>query len=245
MDPKTFLGIDIGSVSVSCALTTNRGVLKTYYKRTEGRPQEKLIEILDEVKDEGLHEVGAACVTGSGREQTARTLGITAVNEIKAHATGALYFFPSVRTIIEIGGQDSKIIFLEDGEIQESAMNEICAAGTGSFLDEQAKTLEISIEELGSLACQATHPTPIAGRCAVFAKSDLIHKRRQGFSKKDILMGLCLALARTYISNLGKGKEFKKPLLFQGGVAANQGMREAFTQLLKLDPGELIIPKLL
>ncbi|MFB0556907.1 MAG: acyl-CoA dehydratase activase, partial [Dehalococcoidia bacterium] len=154
-----------------------------------------------------------------------------------------------VRTVIEIGGQDSKLIFLEWDEksgrtvIVDHALNEICAAGTGSFLDQQAYRLGISIDEFSSLATRAEKPATIAGRCSVFAKSDMVHLQQEGTSQEEIIAGLCYALARNYISNLGKGRRFVKPVAFQGGVAANKGVAKAFEELLELKPGELIIPE--
>ena len=118
-------------------------------------------------------------------------------------------------------------------------MNLLCAAGTGSFLDAQAKRLNISIEELSAQAVLSDRPTGIAGRCTVFAESDMIHKQQIGHRQEDIVMGLCLAMARNFLGNVCVGKEIRPPIVFQGGVSANQGMRRAFAELLKC---ELIIP---
>ena len=113
-------------------------------------------------------------------------------------------------------------------------MNTVCAAGTGSFLDQQAGRLNISIEDFGPLALRAKTPVRIAGRCAVFAESDMIHKQQIGCALPDILSGLCEALVRNYLSNLGKGKEILSPVVFQGGVAANVGMKKSFEAALGL-----------
>ncbi len=247
---KTYMGLDLGSVSLNIAIVDEElRLLESVYERTRGQPIPVLIDIFEALKKDfpGLDGVVG---TGSGRNLLADILGIDKENEIITQAKAAAYFHPEVRTVIEIGGQDSKLIFLELDEksgktvIVDHALNEICAAGTGSFLDQQAHRLGISIEEeFGNLALRAKRPATIAGRCSVFAKSDMVHLQQEGIAKEDIVAGLCYALARNYISNLGKGKRFKKPIAFQGGVAANKGVVKAFEALLGLEPGELIIPK--
>ena len=122
-------------------------------------------------------------------------------------------------------------------------MNTLCAAGTGSFLDQQASRLGLTIEKFGQLALKSTNPPRIAGRCSVFAKSDMIHLQQIATPDYDIVAGLCYALARNFKSNIGKGKMFLKPISFQGGVAANVGMWKAFLDVLELSDGELIVPK--
>jgi predicted CoA-substrate-specific enzyme activase len=141
---------------------------------------------------------------------------------------------------LEIGGQDSKIIILRQGVVADFAMNTVCAAGTGSFLDQQAARLNIPIEEFGPRSLQAKTPLRIAGRCSVFAESDMIHKQQMGHNLPDILAGLCEALVRNYLNNVGKGKEILGPVVFQGGVAANVGIKVAFEKALGL---EVIIPQ--
>ena len=245
---KTFMGIDIGSVSLNVAVIDEKlRLLESVYERTRGQPIPVLISVLESLERRFPELCGAVC-TGSGRDLIANVMGIDKENEIITQAKAVAHFHPEVRTIIEIGGQDSKLIFLERDErsgktiIVDHALNEICAAGTGSFLDQQAYRLGISIDEFSSLAVRAEKPATIAGRCSVFAKSDMIHLQQEGTSQEEIVAGLCYALARNYISNLGKGKRFEKPMAFQGGVAANKGVVKAFEELLELKPGELIIP---
>jgi predicted CoA-substrate-specific enzyme activase len=174
-------------------------------------------------------EIIGVGTTGSARQLAATLLGADVVkNEITAHAVAASRVNPEVQTILEIGGQDSKIIILRDGVVSDFAMNTVCAAGTGSFLDQQAARLGIPIEEFGPLALQAKHPVQIAGRCSVFAESDMIHKQQLGHSLPDILAGLCQAMVRNYLNNVGKNKDISGPIFFQGGVAANPGIRKAF-----------------
>jgi activator of 2-hydroxyglutaryl-CoA dehydratase len=152
----------------------------------------------------------------------------------------SLTYNKDVKTVLEIGGQDSKIIILRDGIVTDFAMNSVCAAGTGSFLDQQAARLGIKIEEFGQLALKSKVELRIAGRCSVFAESDMIHKQQMGNDITDILAGLCTALVRNYLNNLAKGKEILSPIMFQGGVAANPGIVKAFEKELKT---QIIIPE--
>jgi predicted CoA-substrate-specific enzyme activase len=161
-------------------------------------------------------------------------------NEITAHAVAALEIDRDVKTILEIGGQDSKIIILRNGIVTDFAMNTVCAAGTGSFLDRQAERLEIPIEEFGDYALRADTSVRIAGRCAVFAESDMIHKQQLGYNESEIIKGLCEALVRNYLNNVGKGKEILPKVFFQGGVAANKGIKAAFENALGF---EVIVPE--
>jgi len=246
---KTFMGIDIGSISLNIAVIDEKfRLLKSVYERTKGQPIPVLIDVFNSLEKDFPRLYGAVC-TGSGRNFIADVMSVGKENEIISQAKAVAYFYPEVRTIIEIGGQDSKLIFLERDEksgrtfIVDHALNEICAAGTGSFLDQQAYRLGISIDEFSSLATRAKKPATIAGRCSVFAKSDMVHLQQEGTSQEEIMSGLCYALARNYISNLGKGRKFIKPVAFQGGVAANKGVVKAFEELLELKPGELIIPE--
>ncbi|HOV78763.1 MAG TPA: acyl-CoA dehydratase activase [Bacillota bacterium] len=233
---KGYLGIDVGSVSTNIVFLDDGGVIgEAIYLRTQGQPiaaVQKGLGILKNQLPSGTKIRGAG-VTGSGRHLTGVIVGADAVkNEITAHAVASILMVPGVQTILEIGGQDSKIIILRNGVVSDFAMNTVCAAGTGSFLDQQAARLNIPIEEFGGMALQSRNPVRIAGRCAVFAESDMIHKQQMGCSLPDILAGLCEALVRNYLNNVGKGKEILPPVVFQGGVAANAGMVKAFEKAL-------------
>lgn len=235
---KYYLGIDVGSVSTNIILMDeNNNVHYKKYLRTQGRPIEIIKEGMEDIKEElGEVEILGVGTTGSGRYLADIIVGADIVkNEITAHAIAGLNYNPAVRTIIEIGGQDSKIIILRDGIVVDFAMNTVCAAGTGSFLDRQAIRLGIDISDFGSLALESKSPVRIAGRCAVFAESDMIHKQQLGHNQSDIAKGLCDALVRNYLNNVGKGKEILEPILFQGGVAANIGIKQAFTEALNME----------
>lgn len=238
-----FLGVDVGSVSTNLVLADHHGrIAAKLYKRTGGQPINTLLEGLKELAEmTGYPVIAAAGATGSGRHLAGVIIGADIVkNEITTHAIGAQSAVPGVRTIIEIGGQDSKIIILRNGMVYDFAMNTVCAAGTGSFLDRQAARLGVPIEKFGDLALRSSSPVRIAGRCAVFAESDMIHKQQSGHSREDIVNGLCEALVRNYLSNLAKGKEICEPVVFQGGVAANKGIAAAFERALGV---KVIIPK--
>ena len=226
-----YLGIDVGSVSTNIAvLDEQEQVIKKLYLKTAGKPAAALKEGMRSVKaDLGDIKISGVGSTGSGRQLASVMTGADAVkNEITAHAAAALKTDSNIKTILEIGGQDSKIIIIRNGIITDFAMNTVCAAGTGSFIDRQAARLQIPIEQFGDRALRSTKPVRIAGRCAVFAESDMIHKQQLGYSEDDILFGLCEALVRNYINNVGKGKEILPPVYFQGGVAANKGIKKSF-----------------
>lgn len=233
---KAYLGIDVGSVSTDLALIDEKGdVITSVYIRTQGQPIRAVqngMELLKRDMPKDV-EIAGAGTTGSGRKLAGLIIGADIVkNEITAHAVAATHIRPDVRTIFEIGGQDSKIIILRDGIVTDFAMNTVCAAGTGSFLDQQAHRLNIPIEEFGDMALKARETVRIAGRCTVFAESDMIHKQQLGYSLPDIINGLCEALVRNYLNNVGKGKDIQEPILFQGGVAANKGIKAAFERAL-------------
>lgn len=230
-----YLGVDVGSVSTNLViLDKDMNPIEKLYIRTKGNPIKALQEGFTIFRDKykGI-KISAAGVTGSGRIIASILIGADAVkNEITSHAVAVLDIDKQVRTIIEIGGQDSKIIILNNGIVTDFAMNTVCAAGTGSFLDRQAERLEIPIEDFGNYASKGKTTVRIAGRCAVFAESDMIHKQQLGYNKADIIKGLCDALVRNYLSNIGKGKEIMPKVFFQGGVAANKGIKEAFEKAL-------------
>ncbi len=242
---RVYLGIDIGSVSTNViAIDENTNVVFARYIRTNGQPINSVKQGLRELSVQALsdgYEVSAVGVTGSGRQMIGLMVGADVVkNEITAHAAATVHFYPDVQTIFEIGGQDSKIIIVKDKIVTDFSMNTVCAAGTGSFLDHQAERLNIPIEQFGDLALTAENTVRIAGRCTVFAESDMIAKQQYGYSKAEIIKGLCDALVRNYLNNLGRGKVLQPPFVFQGGVAANKGIIRAFEEQVG---HEIIIPK--
>lgn len=245
---KAYLGIDIGSISTKGVLLDDHNqILRSSYLWTEGSPIGAVKRVLRELFSDGLdYKIVGVGTTGSARKLIGSILNANVIkNEITAHAIGTSTFAPDVRTIIEIGGQDSKIILLDDGIVTDYAMNTLCAAGTGSFLSSQARRLGVKVEDFGQIALKSKSPALLAARCTVFAESDLVHKAQLGYSKEDIIAGLCQSVAQNYLNNVAKGKKIYEPIIFQGGVSKNIGVQKAFEDILgkkikTLDNGHLM-----
>jgi len=240
---EAYLGIDVGSVTTKFAVLNKNDELIAYnYLLTQGKPIDMVQQGLKEIQQQVSQnvEISGVATTGSARYLAGVIVGADLVkNEITSHAVAALQYIPDVQTIIEIGGQDSKIIIVRDGIVTDFGMNTVCAAGTGSFLDHQALRLNMSIEEFSRRALESQNPVRIAGRCTVFAESDMVHKQQMGHRIEDILYGLCQALVRNYLNNVGLGKDIKPPIVFQGGVAFNQAIVKTLQE--ELD-SEVIVP---
>jgi len=258
MSQELYLGIDVGSTTVKIvALDRGGGLLAWRYARSLGQPRPavraeaaSLAAELGMSLDELASRAAAVGFTGSGGRPAAELLGGRHVNELVAQVRAIGEYCPQARTIVEIGGQDSKFMSVQWDEtlgkmiLTDMALNNLCAAGTGAFLDQQAERLGIAIDgEFAEIAMCSENPARIAGRCTVFAKSDMIHLQQTGTPLEDILAGLSMALARNFKSVIGKGKAFTPPVVFQGGVAYNRAVARAFTEVLRLQPGELIIPE--
>jgi predicted CoA-substrate-specific enzyme activase len=240
---EVYLGIDVGSVTTKLAVLNRAdGLIASLYIPTEGKPvnmvQQGLRQIRQQLPAEA--EIRGVATTGSARYLAGAIVGADLVkNEITCQAVAALHHIPEVQTIIEIGGQDSKIIIVRDGIVTDFGMNTVCAAGTGSFLDHQASRLNLTIEELSRQAMLGDAPVRIAGRCTVFAESDMVHKQQMGHRVEDIIYGLCQALVRNYLNDVGSGKDIQPPVVFQGGVAFNQGIVRALREELNT---EIMVP---
>ncbi len=240
---EAYLGIDVGSVTTKLAVVGKDGELITHvYLLTQGKPIQMVQQGLKQIEQQLPKQVNICGVatTGSARYLAGIIVGADLVkNEITSQAVATLHHIPEVQTIIEIGGQDSKIIIIRDGIVIDFGMNTVCAAGTGSFLDHQAQRLNMSIEDFAQRALDSKTPARIAGRCTVFAESDMIHKQQMGHRTEDILYGLCQALVRNYLNNVGLGKDIRPPVVFQGGVAFNQAIVKALREELNT---EVIVP---
>ena len=240
---EVYLGIDVGSVTTKLVLLDSSDELICHlYLPTEGKPVAVVQQGLKQISEQmpGGAEVVGVAVTGSARYLAGVIVGADLVkNEITCHAVAALHYIPDVQTIVDIGGQDSKIIIVRDGVVTDFGMNTICAAGTGSFLDHQASRLKMTIDEFARRALQSQMPVNIAGRCTVFAESDMIHQQQTGHKIEDIIYGLCQSLVRNYLNNVGSGKDIQPPIVFQGGVAFNQAIVKALRE--ELDT-EVIVP---
>ncbi len=237
-----YLGIDVGSVSTNLVAIDEFGnVIHDIYLRTAGRPIEAVQQGLTELEERWGRRLGIQGVgtTGSGRELIGELVGADAVNdEITAHKTGALHISETlggqpVDTIFEIGGQDSKFIAIENGVVVDFAMNEACAAGTGSFLEEQADKLGISIKgEFAKLALSAAAPTRLGERCTVFMERDVTGWLHQGEAVPNVLAGLAFSIALNYLNRVVRGRHIGKVIYFQGGTAYNDAVAAAFAGLL-------------
>jgi len=237
MKNPVWIGIDVGSITCKVlVLDENEKVLTSTYRRTRGRVVDAVKDGLRAVADalDGRRVVGCGA-TGSARRFVGALVRADVVtNEITAHSRAVLTLHPDARTLLEIGGEDSKIVLLRNGVPTDFAMNTVCAAGTGAFLDQLAGRLDVRVEDLGRLAGDSTEEVAIAGRCTVFAESDIIFKQQTGHRIEDIVAGACRALVRNYLNDVGKGKRIESPVIFLGGVAANTGIRDAFAAALGL-----------
>ncbi|MDR0548526.1 MAG: acyl-CoA dehydratase activase [Deltaproteobacteria bacterium] len=247
-DRRFYLGLDAGSISLKAVLLDAQGTLVFQeYVRHQGRPFIAAVDVLEKLAQKfPLELVAPPKATGLSATQLATLLGGGPLGEVLALTLGAKKLYPKAQSLIDIGGEDTKLLWLKpDGDdliLADFAMNTLCAAGTGSFLDQQAHRLGYSIAEFGALALKSKVPPRVAGRCSVFAKSDMIHLQQSATPDYEIIYGLCLAMARSLKSGLAKGRNLPAPVLFVGGVAANPGLAQAFLEVLNLKPQELVIP---
>ena len=248
---RFYIGIDVGSTSSDVVVLDNAGKsILCDYHRTKGKPIETVrLQLAQVFRQINPSDVVLTVATGSTGRFLAKLLDIPFVNEVPAQAAAICHLYPQFQqaTIIEMGGQDSKLIFTscEQGQarVRDFTLNTVCAAGTGAFLDQQAQRLGVNIEgEFGRLALQSKSIPRMAGRCSVFAKTDMIHLQQQATPNCDIIAGLCLALARNLKSDLGCGRQIVSPIIFTGGVAANIGVVRALERVFELAPGQLVVP---
>ncbi len=228
-----------------------RPLVLSRYRRIQGSPIQSTFDLLKEFYERVPEEnVEGIRVTGSGSQLIAKILGIYFENEFRALAKGMRFFYPQVRTVFEMGGENSKYIRLQPGDhskylgIVDYSSSGDCAAGTGSFIDQQASRLLYKVEDVGPAACSASCAARVAGRCSVFAKSDMIHAQQKGYSTEQILRGLCDAVARNFKSAIVKGRQVVPPVAFVGGVAVNQGVRNAMREAFQLAESDLFAPEL-
>jgi len=240
---KVYLGIDVGSVSTNLVLLDEDGkIIDEIYTRTEGQPIKVIQREFRRWQKKWAHQVTVIGVgtTGSGRELIGQLVGADVIHdEITAHKTGASFiaetlFDDKVDTIFEIGGQDSKFISIENGIVVDFTMNEACAAGTGSFLEEQAAKMNISIkEEFANLALSSQNPVKMGERCTVFMEKDVTAYLQQGIDKRDITAGLAYAVVHNYLNRVVRGRKIGNNIYFQGGTAYNRAVAAAFASVLQ------------
>jgi len=227
------LGVDAGSTTTKAVLLDpeTHGIVVSYYTRTKGDPVAATRECLRALVDAvGNRAVGLIGTTGSARELAGAYLGTEHVyNEISAHAAGAAHYDADVDTIFEIGGQDSKYIYLRNGVPIDYAMNNACSAGTGSFLEESAHgDLGMNVAEIADLALAAPEPVQFKATCAAFINSDIRIALQEGQSRDNIVAGLVYAIAGNYLNRVKGARYVGKKVFLQGGVALNRAVGHAF-----------------
>ncbi len=242
---RAYLGVDIGSTSTKYALIGERGdILHKCYLPTRGKPIEVAQELLRTLKKnwEGRLQLIALATTGSGRNVVGDFLDADLViDEITAHARGAIAVDPEVDTIFEIGGQDSKYIRIDNTHPLDFDMNKVCAAGTGSFLHELANKMKINIVgEFQEVALSARSPLHLAERCTVFMETDLVGYAQKGAKKEDLIAGLCYATVHNYLNRVVEKRRVGDRIMFLGGPSLNKGIVAAFEKILQKP---LLVPK--
>ncbi len=234
-----YIGIDIGSASACVALLNEQGELigkKYLLLKGASKENRQLLqrELSGMLAQDGVYKIA---VSGSG----SKMLCLPPVNEISALAAGARFVAPGAASVMEIGGGSAKyVVDLQKGHIQ-FALNDNCSAGTGSFFAAQMQRLGLPLEAYSDMVIKAKSIAPIAGRCSVFAKTDIIHSQQEGTSIEDILLGLCYAVVRNYKASVAGKLPLQKPVLLAGGTALNKGVIDAVKDVFKLDPGELMV----
>ncbi|MDZ7724958.1 MAG: acyl-CoA dehydratase activase [candidate division KSB1 bacterium] len=266
--PDLRIGLDVGSVNakavVICEKNTIPNALVNGWREyrfgenlflyaqepVRGNPQKAARILFDSIADMFPKDEFKITVTGSQGVQIAHVLDLNVLNEFKAIAAGALELFPDVKTILEIGGDGSRFLKVHrnpgTGQVRilDYERNGDCAAGTGSFIDQQALRLRYNVKEIGDLVATAETGASIAGRCSVFAKSDMIHAQQRGYSPAVIFKGLCQAVVRNFKGTVLRGKTLEPRVAFVGGVAANDGVVQAVKDICGLSTDELIVPDL-
>ena len=235
---KTYIGLDVGSVSVKLAkIDENENLIDSIYLRNSG-----LVETVKKGLEAmyGSSEVAGVGVTGSGRRFVGMFVGADLVkSEILAHTVGTLSWYPQVRTLMDIGGEDSKLMTLNNGVLENFELNSICSAGTGSFLESIAGRMGIRIEDVGETALCSRQRVDFPSKCGVFTQSAVVSKKNTGARKEDILMGVCRSLVLNYLT-MAKGVRLEPPFVFQGATAKNAAIVSAFEEELG---HEVIVPE--
>ncbi|MCL2330831.1 MAG: 2-hydroxyglutaryl-CoA dehydratase [Phycisphaerae bacterium] len=218
--------------------------------RTRGRPLDAANAALsDLLQTIGSQPIAGVIVTGSGGSLVADALELPRCNEFQALARAMDLLHPHVRSVFEIGGETSKYLKLAADPasgtlgIVDYSTNGDCAAGTGSFLDQQALRLKYTVQEIGDIVATADRSAQIAGRCSVFAKSDMIHAQQKGFTPPEVLRGLCRAVALNYKSAVVKGRTPLTPIAFVGGVSANSAVVTQLREAFELGENDMFVPE--
>lgn len=235
------LGIDIGSTTVKTALTENGEIIYTRYERHFSKVREKTLELVRDIKDKLDGREFRVAVTGSAGLGTAKAAGLEFVQEVWAESETVRRFEPGTQAVIELGGEDAKIIFFDHG--LDMRMNGSCAGGTGAFIDQMATLLDITPEQLDALSLSAKRVYPIASRCGVFAKTDIQPLLNQGAAKEDIAASIYQAVINQTIAGLAQGRAIDKKVVFLGGpLHFCKGLQIRFKETLGLADDMAVFP---
>jgi predicted CoA-substrate-specific enzyme activase len=237
-----YIGIDIGSVSSKAVILDDGDQpVFTEYLLNRGNPIGAVRSIVESAARCGFGRYHALCTTGSGRKYIGELLGADlAKNEITSTWKAAVALVPGARTIIEIGGQDSKLITIDNGEIANFRLNSVCAAGTGSFIEQQAGRLGLSLGDLSRLALEAEERARFSGRCTVFVETEMINLQQRGYPIEAIASGLIDAICENYLNDLSPGMRIEEPVLFCGGVSQMEAVPLAMEKKLGV---RIIVPE--
>lgn len=225
-----YLGIDCGSVSIKLALVQDGHTESKVYLKNTGL----IATIKEGLKQLPEVDISGVGITGSGKEFVKSLVGADYVDsEIISHMVAALKEYPDVRTILDIGGEDSKLMLVKDGILSDFQMNRDCGGGTGAMIEAIATRLQVKIEDVGEIALRANNPANLPGKCGIFCQSAVVSELNKGRPVSDILMGVCRALVGNYLAVLAKGKRLHKPIVFQGATAQNIALVKCFEETLK------------
>ncbi len=226
---KYYLGIDVGSVSVKFALLRGDELVGKAYLKNQGL----IATVQNGLKQLPKVKVSGVGVTGSGKEFVKALVGADYTNtEIMAHVVACLKEYPDAKTILDIGGEDSKLMLVKDALLAGFQMNRDCGGGTGSMIETIAARLGVKIEDVGEIALQSKAPAVLPGKCGIFCQSAAVSQLSKGRPTSDILKGVCEALVGNYLAVLAKGKRLVPPIVFQGAVAQNQAIVKCFEDAL-------------
>ena len=238
------VGIDVGSTTIKCVvLDETHNIVYKSYRRHRAMIKEKVTELVQMIQNDILQgETASLALTGSASLGLAEYFKIPFVQEVVATQIAVEQYPETVDVVIELGGEDAKILFLTNGV--EVRMNGTCAGGTGAFIDQMAVLLDVSVEEMDKLALQAERIYPIASRCGVFAKTDVQPLLNQGASKEDVAASIFHAVVNQTIGGLAQGRELKGKMMFLGGpLTFLKGLQKSFVEVLQLDQNTGIFPE--
>ncbi len=237
------IGLDVGSTTVKICVLDSDKILFAKYVRHYSKQRETVKNLLEEVYEKFGDIKASIAVTGSGGFGIHEWLEIDFVQEVVAGAEAVTFFYPETNAVIELGGEDAKVTFFTSGSIDQR-MNGICAGGTGAFIDQMATLLKLDVSELNELAQNYDKIYPIAGRCGVFAKTDIQPLINQGVSQENIAKSIYMAVVKQTLSGLSQGKKISGNVVFLGGpLTFSSELRKSFVEALELKDEDVIVPE--